>query len=91
MAIEEAKPVEAQDHGDLKSNVLHGEQHIHKGINMASVQPGCDLIYEKKIILLNTAMVDLGMGKYQWMIIACTGFGWFMDNVRPKFRRGCQS
>lgn len=53
----------------------------YHGINTTEIQPGADATYERKIALMNEALIDLGMGPYQWKIFACTRFGWFVDNV----------
>lgn len=38
-------------------------------------------VYERKVAVMNQALIDLGMGRFQWKIYALTGFGWFVDNV----------
>ncbi|KAM0277215.1 hypothetical protein ACHAQH_005998 [Verticillium albo-atrum] len=30
---------------------------------------------------MNQALIDIGMGSFQWKIYSMTGFGWFVDNV----------
>ena len=44
---------------------------------------GADEGYERKISIMNEALIDLGMGSFQWKVFAMTGFGWFVDNVSP--------
>lgn len=53
----------------------------YQGIDTTQVQPGADASYEAKITILNEALIDIGMGPFQWKIFATTGFGWFIDNV----------
>jgi hypothetical protein len=53
----------------------------YHGIDTRNVQPGADEIYDSKIAILNEALIDLGMGRYQWMVFLTTGLGWFIDNV----------
>lgn len=66
--------------GSHKSfTVGHVDYH---GIDTTQVQPGADAAYEAKITILNEALIDIGMGPFQWKIFATTGFGWFVDNVR---------
>ncbi|GME57719.1 hypothetical protein GTA08_BOTSDO07905 [Neofusicoccum parvum] len=48
-------------------------------IDTAAVQPGTDLVYERKVALLNEAILDIGMGHYQWWTFILTGFGWYTD------------
>lgn len=57
----------------------HSDYH---GINTSDVLPGADAAYEKKIAVMNEALIDIGMGSFQWKIFFMTGFGWFVDNVR---------
>ncbi|KAJ2932943.1 hypothetical protein H1R20_g4158, partial [Candolleomyces eurysporus] len=39
--------------------------------------------YLAKARILNDAVQDIGMGKYQWGLFCVTGFGWFADNLWP--------
>lgn len=59
---------------------LGGHLDYH-GINTSDVQPGADAAYEKKIAVMNEALIDIGMRSFQWKVYAMTGFGWFVDNV----------
>ena len=36
-----------------------------------------DPVYQAKARVLNAAMHEIGMGKYQWWLFAIAGFGWF--------------
>lgn len=56
----------------------YGKSH---NINTADVLPGSDVAYEKKISILNEALISLGMNSFQWKIFFMTGFGWFVDNA----------
>ena len=38
--------------------------------------------YQAKAQVLNDAIQEIGMGKYQWHLFVVAGFGWFSDNVR---------
>lgn len=43
-----------------------------------------DPIYEGKARVLNTAIQEIGMGRYQWQLfIVVGGFGWASDNLWP--------
>ncbi|KAK8872926.1 sugar transporter [Apiospora arundinis] len=37
--------------------------------------------YELKSKLINKAIQDIGMGKYNWQLFVLCGFGWFADNL----------
>ncbi|KAJ4002528.1 hypothetical protein NW752_012494 [Fusarium irregulare] len=42
-----------------------------------------DPVYEAKARILNRAVQDLGMGRYQWELFIVIGFGWASDNLWP--------
>ena len=76
--------VEEQEHVsrvDSDAKVAAGHANYH-GIDTRALPLGADEIYSRKISVLNEALIDLGMGSFQWKIFAMTGFGWFVDNVR---------
>lgn len=37
--------------------------------------------YELKSMLVNKAVQDIGMGRYNWQLFVLCGFGWFADNL----------
>ena len=37
--------------------------------------------YDRKSALINKAIQDIGMGRYQWSLFALCGFGWLADNM----------
>ncbi|KAA1466887.1 MFS general substrate transporter [Dentipellis sp. KUC8613] len=42
-----------------------------------------DPVYQAKARILNRALQEIGMGKYQWGLFVVSGFGWFSDSVWP--------
>ncbi|KAJ7695155.1 MFS general substrate transporter [Mycena rosella] len=42
-----------------------------------------DPVYHAKTRVLNAAIQDIGMGRYQYYLFVCAGFGWFADSVWP--------
>lgn len=42
-----------------------------------------DPIYEAKARTLNSAIQEIGMGRYQWQLFVVVGFGWASDNLWP--------
>jgi hypothetical protein len=40
-----------------------------------------DALYAAKAQLLNDALLDIGLGAFQWFLIALTSVGWFLDSV----------
>lgn len=55
----------------------------YHGIDTRAIRVGENVVYERKVAIMNQALIDLGMGPFQWKIFAMTGFGWFVDNVSP--------
>ena len=54
----------------------------YHGIDTRALPTGSNEVYERKVAVMNQALIDMGMGSFQWKIFAMTGFGWFVDNVR---------
>lgn len=54
-------------------------QHVEGTLPEGSVDP----VYEAKARLLNQAILDIGMGRYQWQLFIVIGFGWACDNLWP--------
>ncbi|KAG6849835.1 hypothetical protein H0H93_004519 [Arthromyces matolae] len=42
-----------------------------------------DPVYQAKAQILNEAIQDIGMGRYQWGLFVVAGFGWLADNLWP--------
>ncbi|KAH7907542.1 major facilitator superfamily domain-containing protein [Hygrophoropsis aurantiaca] len=42
-----------------------------------------DPVYQAKARILNDALQEIGMGKYQWALFVVCGFGWLSDNLWP--------
>ncbi|KAI8955697.1 major facilitator superfamily domain-containing protein [Xylaria longipes] len=42
-----------------------------------------DPTYARKAAVLNRAIKDIGMGRYQWQLFVVIGFGWASDNLWP--------
>ncbi|KAF8654757.1 hypothetical protein AX16_003412 [Volvariella volvacea WC 439] len=42
-----------------------------------------DPVYQAKARILNDAIQEIGMGRYQYMLFVVAGFGWFADSVWP--------
>ncbi|RSL39986.1 hypothetical protein CEP53_013665 [Fusarium sp. AF-6] len=52
----------------------------YHGIDTRAIPSGADVVYERKVAVMNQALIDIGMGSFQWKVFAMTGFGWFVDN-----------
>ncbi|KAK7753137.1 hypothetical protein SLS62_004869 [Diatrype stigma] len=42
---------------------------------------GVDTAYDRKSKVINRAISDIGMGRYQWELFTLCGFGWMADNL----------
>jgi len=42
---------------------------------------GPDSAYDRKAKVVNKALIDIGMGRYQWELFFLCGSGWFADNL----------
>ena len=42
---------------------------------------GHDTAYDRKSKVINKAIMDIGMGWYQWQLFVLCGFGWLADNM----------
>lgn len=80
VGVDLAQPHIISEEGSEK-DIGRGHANYH-GIDTQNVIPGADEIYEAKIGIMNEALIDLGMGSYQWKVFFTTGLGWFVDNVR---------
>ncbi|KAJ7489155.1 MFS general substrate transporter [Mycena latifolia] len=59
----------------------HGDDSsIQALIEKAHVE-GIKPIFLAKVKVLNDAIADCGMGRYQWELFFSAGFGWFADNI----------
>ncbi|KAL8654756.1 MAG: hypothetical protein Q9226_003304 [Calogaya cf. arnoldii] len=45
------------------------------------VAAGHNTAYDRKSKVINKAITDIGMGRYQWSLFALCGFGWLADNM----------
>lgn len=64
--------------GEVRTYDIYTESVLEDG-----TASGVDRVYHSKARLLNDAVQEIGMGKYQWMLFFVAGFGWFADNLWP--------
>jgi hypothetical protein len=60
-----------------------GDTYTIDGAKEVSVIDGVDPIYAAKARVLNAAIQEIGMGRYQWQLFFVIGFGWAQDNLWP--------
>ncbi|KAL4805601.1 MFS general substrate transporter [Aspergillus unguis] len=49
-------------------------------IDTSPSRTGSGAVLEAKAQLLNQALLDIGMGRYQWFLFLITSVGWFLDS-----------
>lgn len=77
-------PLKDQDHGPHDLNMTGPKSPDQAasedpGISVASP----DARYRAKADVLNRAIQEIGMGRYQWQLFIVIGFGWASDNLWP--------
>jgi hypothetical protein len=65
-----------------------GEKAEVLGVDEDQAIDGVDPVYAAKARVLNRAVQEIGMGRYQWQLFGVIGFGWAMDNM-VRWRRAC--
>lgn len=50
-------------------------------IDLDIAASGIDTAYDRKSKVINKAIMDIGMGWYQWQLFVLCGFGWLADNL----------
>lgn len=48
---------------------------------LSAKREGINPAFMAKVVVLNRAMAELGMGRYQWELFFTSGFGWMADNL----------
>lgn len=73
--VEKTHPSQVAAQGKRSGNLYK------TAIDTTPVEVGVDAVYAAKATIMNEALLDIGMGKYQWFLFICTGVGWFLDQV----------
>lgn len=58
---------------------------LNSDITLAAQEEGIDPAFYAKVQVLNRALSEIGMGRYQWELFFSGGFGWFADNICELF------
>ncbi|KAF2644609.1 putative sugar transporter [Massarina eburnea CBS 473.64] len=74
---------EVQKLNGRNSNEAHEIPSIHDAPAAVLDEGSLDPVYEAKAKILNKAIQDIGMGRYQWQLFIVIGFGWASDNLWP--------
>ncbi|GJE87464.1 MFS sugar transporter [Phanerochaete sordida] len=73
-------------YADEKAHEKDGAPALAETRDVYGAEAGVDPVYQAKARILNDALQEIGMGRYQWFLFVVTGFGWFSDNVWPIVR-----
>jgi MFS family permease len=68
-------------HDVISDDVISGD--VQSGDDSALPSGTFDPVYEAKARVLNKAIQEIGMGRYQWQLFVVVGFGWASDNMWP--------
>ncbi|KAI4112518.1 MAG: hypothetical protein LQ345_006343 [Seirophora villosa] len=60
------------------ANTIEG---LRAEIELEQPASGHDTTYDRKSKVINKAITDIGMGRYQWELFVLCGFGWLADNM----------
>lgn len=84
-------PIDPFNDIDFDKHTLAGEAcEVEKGppsslydqqLEAEAIREGIRPVFLAKVRVLNKAIADLGMGRYQWELFVSAGFGWFGDNL----------
>ncbi|KAK1526996.1 MFS transporter, metabolite:H+ symporter [Colletotrichum costaricense] len=77
--VEDKPPVEKTATG-ISHSKGEVEMISENVIDMRGIDSGVSEVYQRKVAVMNQALVDISMGSFQWKVFAMTGFGWFVDN-----------
>ncbi|KAJ5681439.1 MFS siderochrome iron transporter 1 [Penicillium maclennaniae] len=77
-------PLKDQDHHDHDPNMSVPKSPDQTAADdLGSPVTSPDARYRAKAEVLNCAIQEIGMGRYQWQLFIVIGFGWASDNLWP--------
>ncbi|RDB16565.1 putative MFS-type transporter PB1E7.08c [Hypsizygus marmoreus] len=68
---------------DTSSTVDVTKDGVHVLTENIFTDDAVDPVYQAKAHILNDALQEVGMGRYQWGLFVVAGFGWLADNLWP--------
>lgn len=81
-AVEEERGAEKTARGqDSLDNAVRNIEALRAEIDADVSASGPDSAYDRKAKVVNKALIDIGMGRYQWELFFLCGSGWFADNL----------
>jgi hypothetical protein len=84
-SLPSTKPTHSADKNNYANDdvTLSGDTYTIHSAKEEAVIDGVDPIYAAKARVLNAAIQEIGMGRYQWQLFFVIGFGWAQDNLWP--------
>ncbi|PTU25043.1 hypothetical protein P175DRAFT_0451310 [Aspergillus ochraceoroseus IBT 24754] len=79
-ALEKRVPADEKTGGNSQHGHLTLET-LRVEVESDIAASGHDSAYDRKAKVINRAIQDIGMGRYQWELFALCGFGWLADNL----------
>lgn len=77
---EDSPSDDASSQASQQAGVLTLES-LKAEIDAEVAMSGHDTAYDRKSQVINKAITDIGMGRYQWELFVLCGFGWLADNL----------
>lgn len=72
--------VEYKSSGGIQPERLSDDEGAVRSTSLTEALNGEGLsLFEKKCLLINKEIDDMGMGRYQWFVWSLCGFGYFLD------------
>ncbi|KAK3168405.1 hypothetical protein OEA41_004852 [Lepraria neglecta] len=71
-------PARAASDNEYSAHTIEG---LIAEIDLDIAASGYDTSYDRKSKVINKAIMDIGMGWYQWQLFVLCGFGWLADNL----------
>ncbi|KAK4697543.1 hypothetical protein P7C71_g542, partial [Lecanoromycetidae sp. Uapishka_2] len=72
---------DGSDHSSNENDCAFTIEDLKEEIDQDIAASGIDTAYDRKSKVINKAITDIGMGRYQWQLFALCGFGWLADNL----------
>jgi hypothetical protein len=66
---------------DQERDIPHDAASLISEQTLLAKKEGIKPAFLAKVNVLNAALHEIGMGRYQWELFVTAGFGWFADNI----------
>ncbi|KAK4555513.1 hypothetical protein LTR86_007265 [Recurvomyces mirabilis] len=79
--VDDVKGESSSGHSIPSSSPAFTIDSLRKEIEADLAAEGHTSAYDRKSQVINKAIQDIGMGRYQWQLFVLCGFGWMADNL----------